>query len=151
MDTANDTVLATNTFSSQSPAISKVRFWTAAILGGLTAAFLIFDGVTKLLRTEATIKGSEQLGIPVEATPFIGVLLLICTSIYIIPATRILGAILLTGYLGGAVFAHVRVGNGMFPLIFTAAFGVLVWAVAALREPRLIKLIFLQQWPAGKE
>ena len=114
-------------------------------------AFFIFDGVTKLLRTEATVKGSEQLGIPAEATPLIGALLLVCTAIYVIPATRILGAILLTGYLGGAVFAHVRVGNGAFPLIFTSTFGALVWAVAALREPRLLKLIFLQQWPTAKE
>jgi hypothetical protein len=151
MEATNDTVLRTNTFSASSPAISKGRVWTAAIIGGLMVAFFVFDGVTKLLRTEATVRGSEQLGIPVEATPLIGALLLICTAIYVIPATRILGAVLLTGYLGGAVFAHVRVGNGAFPLVFTAAFGALVWAVVALREPRLLRLIFLQQWPAGKE
>lgn len=150
MEAANDTVLS-NSLPASPWTISKARLRTAGLIGGLIVAFLVFDGVTKILRTEATVKGSEQLGIPVEATPFIGVLLLIFASIYIIPATRILGAILLTGYLGGAIFAHVRVGNGAFPLIFTATFGVLIWAVAVLCQPRLLSLIFLQQWPAGKE
>lgn len=127
--------------------VSKAKLWAGAIIGGLAVAFLIFDGVTKLLQTDATVKGSEQLGYPAEATPIIGILLLVCTAIYVLPKTRLLGAILLTGYLGGAIASHVRVGNGAFPIIFSAAFGALVWAALVLREPSLFSLILLRQWP----
>ncbi len=76
----------------------------------------------------------------------IGILLLACTAIYAIPPTAILGAILLTGYLGGAVAIQVRAGGGAFPLSFSIIFGLLVWVGLILREPRLGWLVVLRQW-----
>lgn len=126
---------------------SRVKSWTGAIIGTLLVAFLIFDSVGKILQLEAVIKGSAQLGLSVETVPVIGYLLLICTVIYVIPPTRILGAILLTGYLGGAIAMHVRAGNGTFPVVFSGAFGVLAWVALVLREPQLFRLLVLRQWP----
>ena len=146
MDIANE-----NIFRNDTPArvgsVSKIRLRSGLIIGTAIVAFLIFDSVSKLLRVDAAIKGSEQLGIGANIVPVIGFILLACTAIFIIPRTRVLGAILLTGYFGGAIFAHVRVGNGAFPIVFSAAFAILVWTTLVLREPNLLKLILLRQWP----
>jgi hypothetical protein len=75
----------------------------------------------------------------------IGLLLLACTLIYVIPRTTILGAILLTGYLGGAAATHVIQRSGAFPIAFAIGFGVLVWAGLILREPRLVRWLFRRQ------
>ena len=126
--------------------VSKPRFWAGAIVAGLLVAFFVFDGVAKLLQVDAVMKASEQLGLQLSVTPMIGVLLLVCTLVYVIPKTSILGAILLTGYLGGAIAIHVRAGNGAFPVIFAFVFGGLVWLSLVLREPRLFRLILLREW-----
>ena len=126
--------------------VSRPKFWAGAIIAGLVVAFLVFDAVAKLIQVDAVIKASEQLGLPQSATPKIGALLLFCTLIYVIPRTSILGAILLTGYLGGAIAIHVRAENGIFPVVFAAVFGGLVWLALALREPRLMKLIVMREW-----
>jgi len=131
----------------QTHAVSQARLWAGAIIGGLTVAFFIFDGFTKVIKTGFSIKGSQQLGYPVETVPTIGLVLLFCTAVYVIPQTRVLGAILLTGYLGGTVASHLRSGSGLFPIVFSLIFGVLVWAAAVLREPRLLSLVLLNQWP----
>ena len=133
--------------SSFTQQVSRPKFWAGAVLAGLLAAFFVFDAVAKLLQVDAVMKASEQLGLPLPVTPFIGGLLLVCTLIYVIPRTSILGAILLTGYVGGAIAIHVRAGNGAFPIFFAATFGVLVWVALILREPGLLKLIFTRQWP----
>ena len=91
-------------------------------------------------------QASEQLGLPLNIAPMIGILLLICTLIYVIPRTSVLGAILLTGYLGGAIAIHLRAGSGAFPIVFAATFGVLVWISLVLREPRLFRLILMRDW-----
>ena len=126
--------------------VSRAQFWAGAIIAGLIVAFFIFDAVSKLLQVEAVTKASVQLGLPESTTPVIGILLLVCTLIYVIPKTSVLGAILLTGYLGGAIAIHVRAENGAFPIIFSLAFGVLVWVSLVLREPRLLKLILMREW-----
>jgi len=131
----------------QTQAVSQSRLWAGAIIGGLTVAFFIFDGFTKVIKTGFSVEGSQQLGYPVETVPTIGLILLFCTAVYVIPQTRVLGAILLTGYLGGTVASHLRAGNGAFPIVFSLIFGVLVWAAAVLREPRLLSLVLLNQWP----
>jgi len=141
----NETVMPSNTFSLP---VSKPRRWTGIIIAALVVTFLIFDGVTKIIETAPVVKASEQLGLPADVVPAIGFLLLACTLIYVIPRTSILGAILLTGYLGGAVATHVRAENGAFPIIFSFTFGVLVWVALVLREPRLMRLIVFRQWPA---
>lgn len=126
--------------------VSRPQFWAGAILAGLVVAFFIFDAVSKLLQVEAVVKASAQLGLPASTTPFIGILLLVCTAIYVVPKTSVLGAILLTGYLGGAIAIHVRAENGAFPVIFSAVFGGLVWLALVLREPRLFRLIVMREW-----
>ncbi len=112
--------------------------WTGRVLTALAVLFFLFDGVTKLMAVEPVAEAMSQLGWRPEQAPVLGVLLLVCTLVYLVPATSVLGAVLLTGYLGGAVAAHVRVGN---PLVSHALFpvylGVFVWAGLLLREPRL--------------
>ena len=106
--------------------------------------FLTFDGVTKVIETAPVVKASEQLGLPPSTTVGIGILLLSCTVIYSIPQTAVLGAILLTAFLGGATAIHVRAGSGAFPVAFSISFGVLVWVGLILREPRLLWTILLR-------
>jgi hypothetical protein len=127
--------------------VSRPKLWTGAVIAALVVVFLSFDAVTKVIQIDAVKEASAQLGLPGYVTPAIGVVLLICTAIYVIPPTRMLGAILLTGYLGGAIAIHVRAENGAFPVIFAATFAVLVWVALVLREPRLLSLILLRQWP----
>lgn len=124
---------------------SPAMFWTGAIITGLTVLFLAFDGVTKVIRVAPVVEASEKLGVPSNAIVGIGIVLLACTTIYVIPQTAVLGAILLTGYLGGAAAIHVRASSGAFPVIFSIAFGVLVWVGLVLREPRLFWTIVLRQ------
>lgn len=127
--------------------VSKPKRWAGAVIGVLIVAFLIFDAVTKIIRIDAVEKASRQLGLPASLAPVIGIVLLICTAIYVVPTTRMLGAILLTGYLDGAIAMHVRAENGAFPILFSAAFALLAWIALVLRDPRLFRLIFLRQWP----
>ena len=115
--------------------------WAARIMSGLPALFLLVDGVMKLVKPETVVKATVELGYPESAIFPIGVVLLLCTLLYLIPQSAVLGAILLTGYLGGAVAAHVRVEGGMFPICFPIAFGVLLWGGLFLRDRRLRALI----------
>lgn len=91
------------------------------------------------------MEASEKLGVSRESLLSISIVLLACTAIYVIPQTAVLRAILLTGYLGGATAIHVRAGSGAFPVVFSIAFGVLVWVGLVLREPRLLWTILLRQ------
>ena len=115
------------------------------IVSGATVLFLVFDGVSKLMKVAPVREASEQLGIPAHATVGIGLVLLACTAVYVVPRTAVLGAILLTGYLGGATAIHMRAESGAFPIVFAIAFGVLVWVGLVLREPRLLRAILLRQ------
>jgi len=143
----NEIVMPTTNFA---PSVSKPRFWAGAIIAGLVVAFLTLDGFAKVIEVDAVVKASEQLGLPVTVTPVIGFVLLVCTLIYAIPRTSVLGAILLTGYLGGAIAIHVRAENGAFPIIFASVFAILAWAALVLREPPLFRLILLRQWPGDR-
>lgn len=91
------------------------------------------------------VQASAGLGLPANTIVPIGILLLVCTMIYVIPRTAVLGAILLTGYLGGAIAIQIRAGGGTFPIIFSASFGVLAWTGLILREPRLLRLVVLRR------
>jgi hypothetical protein len=125
--------------------LSKARFWIGAIVSGLVVLFLVFDGVTKVIKVAPVIEACEKLGIPSSVVPGIGILLLVCTTVYAVPQTAVLGAILLTGYLGGATAIHVRAQSDSFPVTFSVAFGLLVWLGLVLREPRLVKMILQRQ------
>ena len=120
---------------------SKARIWTGRVLAALVALFLLFDGIMKVIKERHVLQSAAQLGYSTESMVAIGTLLLACTLVYVIPRTAVLGALLLTGYLGGAVATQVRVGNPVLECIFPVIFGVLVWAGLFLREPRLSTLI----------
>lgn len=121
------------------------QHWIGMGLTILVVLFLIFDGVTKVIRVPQVVEACQKLGIGAELVMPIGVLLLGCVALYVAPRTAILGAILLTGYLGGAVTIHVIAKQGIFPIVFAVGFGVLVWTGLVLREPRLIRWIILRE------
>ena len=124
--------------------ISKKRLWTGRALSAIAILFLLFDGVMKIIKEAHVIAASAQLGYPVGMIVVIGIILLACTVLYAVPRTSILGAILLTGYLGGAVASQVRITSPPFECIFPVIFGVLVWAGIFLRDGRLRALIPLR-------
>ncbi len=115
---------------------------TGRIISVLCVLFCLFDAISKLVKESHSMKGSVELGWPESGVQGIGVLLLVCTIIYIIPRTAILGAILLTGYMGGAVAIMVRVGA---PFYFPVLFGILIWAGLFLRYEKLRSLLPLQK------
>jgi hypothetical protein len=103
--------------------------------------FLLVDGVMKLAKPAVVVEATRQLGYPESDIAGIGLLLLACTVLYIFPRTSILGAILLTGYLGGAIASQVRAGNGWFNVVFPVIFGVLIWTGLWLRDIRVRGLL----------
>jgi hypothetical protein len=130
------------TNSVAATAVTNKALWTGRALSGLAILFLVFDGVTKVLKVTQVMEASAQLQFPAWTIPVIGAVLLFCTLIYAIPQTSVLGAVLLTGYLGGAVASQLRVGNPLFAeTLFPIYFAVVVWAGLFLRESRLRALI----------
>ena len=121
--------------------VSKGALWAARIITGLVALFLLMDGVMKLVKPAFVVEETMRLGYPERVIVPIGVVLIVCTILYLIPKTAVLGAILLTGYLGGAVATHVRAGEPVFSVVFAIVFGVLVWLGLYLRNPTLRLLI----------
>jgi len=126
---------------TQAGPVSKGRLWTGRIISALVVLFLLFDSITKVMRVRAVMEASAQLGYPANTIFTIGIILLVCTVFYIIPQTAVLGAILLTGYLGGAVAANLRIGTSMFNTLFPIVFAALAWTGIFLRESRLGALI----------
>ena len=124
--------------------ISKGSLWAGWIMSILPALLLLLDGVMKLFKPAFVVKATVELGYPENTIAPIGAVLLICTLLYLIPKTSVLGAILLTGYLGGAVATHVRVGAGAFEITFPIIFGVLLWGGLYLRDLRIRNLIPLR-------
>ena len=125
---------------------SKV-LWTGRILSGLVVLFLLVDAGFKLIKPlpAPAVKAFGQLGYPVGLATGIGIVLLGCVALYLIPRTSVLGAILLTGYLGGAVASHVRVGDPWFShALFPVYIGLFIWGGLYLRENRLWALIPLR-------
>jgi hypothetical protein len=131
--------------SDQLSSASKFMPWLGTGLTALVVLFLIFDGVTKVIQVKPVMEACQKMNISPAMAVGIGILLLACTALYVTPRTAILGAILLTGYLGGAASAHVIGRSGAFPTAFAIGFGVLVWAGLALREPRLVRWILLRE------
>lgn len=111
-------------------------------VSGAVGAFMLFDVVGKLLKPAPVVEAFARTGWPVELSSTLGVILLVSTVLYMIPRSSVLGAILLTGYLGGAVATNLRLGNPLFTnTLFPVYFGVLVWGGLWLRESRLRELI----------
>jgi DoxX-like protein len=125
----------------QANPMSRGRLWTGRIISILVVLFLLFDGITKVMKVKAVLDASAQLGYPVSTIVGIGITLLVCTAFYVIPQTAVLGAVLLTSYLGGAVASSVRISGPLFNTLFPIIFGVFVWVGIFLRENRLRALI----------
>jgi DoxX-like family len=124
-----------------SPAASAIRVWAGRIITALVALLLVFDAFTGIIKAPQSQQGAAHLGYPAGVGVWIGVALLTCTALYVIPRTSVLGAILLTGYLGGATASLVRIGD---QFLFPVVFGVVVWVGIFLREGRLRALIPLR-------
>jgi DoxX-like family len=121
--------------------ISNLQLWTGRIMSGLAALFLLWDGVMKLLKPAFVVKATRDLGYPESDIVGIGVVLLACTLLYLIPRTSALGAVLLTGYLGGAIASQVRAEASWFNVVFAFVFACLVWGGVWLREVRVRDLL----------
>jgi hypothetical protein len=119
--------------------------WGGRVMSTLAVLFMIFDGVGKVMQVAPVLEAQAQLGIPESLTVGIGILVLVCTAVYVLPATSVLGAILLTGFLGGAVAIQLRAGAPVFNLVFPIIFGALVWGGLYLRNDRLRALIPLMR------
>jgi len=136
--------------SAQSQVSARPRwmYWTGWGISGLMILFLLFDSVSKLALEQHVVEATTKIGYPLDAIRPLGIVCLVCTILYAIPRTSILGAILLTGYLGGAVASKVRIEDPLFSsILFGVYFGVLVWAGLYLRDERLRSLIPLRQAP----
>jgi hypothetical protein len=139
------TIHARNSDARSAP-LSKGRLSTGRIMSALPALFLLVDGVGKLVKPAPVVQGTVQLGYPESVLLGLGIVLLSCTVLYVIPRTAILGAILLTGYLGGAIATHVRVGSPLFShILFPVYVAVLLWGGIYLRDERLRALIPLRR------
>ena len=117
--------------------LSKTQLWAGRIISGLAALFLLWDGVMKLLKPAIVVKATRELGYPESDIVGIGVVLLVCTLLYLFPRTSILGAIFLTGYLGGAIASQVRAEASWFNVVFALVFACLVWGGLWLRDVRV--------------
>jgi hypothetical protein len=120
---------------------SRKMVWAGRTLAVLTALFMMLDGVMKIVKPPQVLEANVRLGYPLSTLSGIGIALLACTLIYLLPRTSILGAVLLTGYLGGAVASNVRAGSGWFETIFPMLFAALVWCGVGLRDRRLRSLL----------
>ena len=128
--------------NSNTALISNKALWAGRVLSGLVVAFLLFDGAIKLIPLDIVVQTSQELGIPVHLAPMLGVLTLAGTVLYAMPRTSVLGAILLTGYLGGAIYTHVRAGSPFLTHTFFGVYlGVLIWGGLWLRDDRVRALI----------
>lgn len=122
--------------------VSKSILWTGRVFTWLPGLFLLADGAGKIAKPAPVIEACIALGIPENVITPIGILLLFCTVLYLVPRTAVIGAMLVTAYLGGAVATHVRAGQGAFEILFPVVFGVLIWSGLGLRDPELRKKIF---------
>lgn len=125
----------------RAPSVSKSRARAGHALTAVAVLFLLFDGVARMTHFAPYLEGTTRAGFSESLAFPIGLLLLVCTVLYAIPRTAILGAILLTGYLGAATATNLRIGD---PYLFPVIFGVVVWAGVFLREPRLAALVPLR-------
>jgi hypothetical protein len=125
----------------QIPPASRKTVRAGRILTAIPVLFLLFDGVAKVMKVAPVLEASARLEVPERVIPGLGLVLIAATLLYAIPQTSVLGAIVLTGYLGGATWTHVRMGGPVFPMVFPILVGVLIWGGLSLREPRLRALI----------
>lgn len=125
--------------------LSKKSVWTGRVLSGLAILFLLFDGVMKFFMDKLppeALEAGAALQWPIELMPLVGTILLVCLALHLIPRTAIVGAVLLTGYLGGAVASHVRVGNPLFShTLFPIYIAAFIWIGLYLRDIRVRRML----------
>ncbi len=126
---------------TQGVLVSKGKLWAGRILSALPVLLLLVSATMKFVKPPAVVEGFAHLGWPERYTLGLGILELGCTIVYVIPRTAVLGAILMTGFLGGAIATHLRIGE---PYYLQALLGVLVWAGLFLRDAQLRALIPLR-------
>ena len=119
---------------------------TAYVLTTLAVLFLTFDTVIKLLRLAPAVHGTVALGYPEHAVAVIGAIELVCLALYLVPQTAVLGAVIFTGYLGGAAATHLRIGNPLLShTLFPIYVAALLWGGLYLRDPRLRAMLPLRR------
>ena len=129
----------------QPGAVSRKSLWAGRIITGLVAAFLLFDAVIHLMKPAPVVEGFAKLGFPLRFAIPLGIIELVCVLMYLIPRTSIFGAILLTGYLGGAIAIQLPTGNPFFgEVLFPVYIGVFLWGGIYLRDERLRALVPLR-------
>ena len=128
----------------QTAPVSKAALWAGRILTTVGALFMLLDGAMKLVKPAFVVEATVRMGFSEDVILGLGNALLACTVLYLIPRTSVLGAILLTGYLGGAVATHVRLWEGWFPVLFPVIFGAVLWVGLYLRDSRLRALVPLR-------
>lgn len=137
--------IAQPTVPTLTDAPTTKALWTGRVLSGLATAFLLFDAGVKLLVVPEAVESTAQLGWQASTLFTLGVIQLACSALYLVPRTAVLGALLWTGYLGGAIATHLRVDNPLFShTLFPVYVALLLWGGLWLREPRLRALIPLR-------
>lgn len=131
--------------SQTAPVASRTLLWVGRVITILMVLFMLLDGVMKLIKPAPVVEATVQLGFQQGDIAKMGIIVLVCAILYAIPRTAVLGAILLTGWLGGAVAAKLRIDSSPLSTFSPVIFGVLVWLGILLREPRLKMLIPLCQ------
>lgn len=128
----------------RSDSVSKKVLWAGRVFFAVSVLFLLFDSITHVLKVAPVMDAFSRLGYPVGLALTLGIIEIVCLTAYIVPRTAVLGAILLTGYLGGAVSTNLRVNAGMFPVVFPILLGLLLWGALFLRDSTLRTLIPLR-------
>ena len=126
----------------ENKAQSKSALWAGRVVSGLPALFLLVDAGMKFVKPAFVVEATTKLGYSEGVILPLGAVLFASTLLYVIPRTAVLGAMLLTGYLGGAVATHVFAGHGAFEVVFPVVFGILLWTGLALRRENLMAVIF---------
>ena len=130
--------------NSNDQSLSSTRLWGGRVMSGLPALFLLVDGGMKLFKPPFVVQATTELGYPESAIVGLGCVLLASTVLYLIPRTAVLGAVLLTGYLGGAVATHVRVSAPVFNDVFPVVLGAMLWGGLWLGDRRVQRLLPLR-------
>jgi hypothetical protein len=132
----------------QTPSSTRAMVWTGRIMSGVVLLFLVMDGTAKLMMIQPVVDATAQIGYPLDLVRPIGIIGLVCAVLYAVPRTAILGAILTTGLLGGAIASHMRLEDPLFShTLFGVYVGVLAWGGLYLREGRLRALFPLRRAP----
>ena len=116
-----------------------MKRWTGRVIEAWVVLFLAFDSAVKILRLDVAVEGTTRLGYPADLVVIIGLVELACLLVYVVPRTAPIGALLLTGYLGGATATQVRVEDPWF--LFPVGVGVLIWGSLWLRDPRVVAIV----------